>query len=104
MPDEIMFTNKEEVVGFIETHSGSVVLVDGIVEPDINLSPRSYVSLDLHLDKKRIPVVAVKQNGRRFLLLPLDAAGPIQNNTNDKVDTEDPVEVPEEVTTDDNDK
>lgn len=104
MPDEITFTDKEEVIGYVETHSGSIVFVDGIVEPDINLSPRSYVSLDLHLDKQKVPIVAVKQSGRRFLLIPLDAAVPIQNNTNDKVETEDRVEIPKETSTDDNKK
>ncbi len=96
MSDEIMFTEAQNVVGYIETHSGSIVMADGIVESDIALSPKAIVSLDLKLDRKRIPVVATIQGGRRYLLIPLDLAEDIPNPSPDTVDTEDPVEVPKE--------
>jgi hypothetical protein len=94
MPDEVKFTEKEQIVGYVELHSGSIILVDGIVEPDINLSQRSYVSLDLGLDRKRVPIVATQQGGRRYLLIPLEAATPIENPAGETVQTEDQVEMP----------
>ena len=96
MPDEITFTEKEEIVGYIETHSGSILIVDAIVEPDIHLSSRKYVSLDLKLDQTRIPILATKQEGRRYILLPLEAATPLQKHMSERVETVNPVDMPEE--------
>ena len=95
MADQIEFTEQEEVVGYVETHSGSLILADGIVESEIRLSHKSMVSLDLGMDKKRLPVIATRQGGRRFLLIPLEAATPIEEIADDKVDTENQIEIPE---------
>ena len=91
MPIEVTFTEEQQVIGHVNTHSGSVALIDGIVESELKFTPNSYVAIDVNLDKKRIPVIATIQGGRRYLLLPLDAAEPIPAIGLEKVDTEDPV-------------
>ncbi len=93
MPIEVDFTTEQKVIGYVETHSGSIALLDGIVEAEIKFAPNTYVAVDVDLEKKRIPVIATIQSGRRYLLLPLDAAESIPTIGMEKVDTEDPVVV-----------
>lgn len=93
MPIEVEFTTEQKVIGYVSTHSGSIALLDGIIESEIKFAPGSYVAVDVNLDKKRIPVIATIQGGRRYLLLPLDAAEAIPAMGLEKVDTEGQVEV-----------
>jgi hypothetical protein len=90
----IEFTEEEQIVGYVETHSGSLLIADGIVESEIRISSKSIVSLDLGMDKKRLPIVATRQGGRRYLLIPLEAAEPLENASGDTVTTENPAEIP----------
>ena len=91
MPIEVDFTTEQKVIGYVSTHSGSVAILDGIVEAEIKFAPNTYVAVDVALEKKRIPVIATIQSGRRYLLLPLDAAESIPGAGIEKVMTEDPV-------------
>ena len=91
MPIEVKFTEEQQVIGYINTHSGSVALLDGIVESELRFPPDSYVAIDVNLDKRRIPVIATIQGGRRYLLLPLDAAEPIPAIGLEKVEVEDTI-------------
>jgi len=93
MPIEIDFTSEQKVIGHVNTHSGSVAILDGIIESEIKFAPDSYVAIDVNLDKKRIPVIATVQGGRRYLLLPLDAAEPIPPIGLETVETEDQITV-----------
>lgn len=95
MTREIEFTEKQTIIGHVETHSGSVALLDGIIESELQLPSNAFVSVDVNLDKKRIPVIATRQGGRRYLLLDLDAAEDIQPLRIEKVDTEEPAETSE---------
>ncbi len=90
MPIEVDFTTEQKIIGYVNTHSGSVAIIDGVIESEIKFAPNSYVAVDVNLDKKRIPVIATIQGGRRYLLLPLDAAESIPAIGMEKVDTEDP--------------
>jgi len=88
MPIEVDFTTEQKVIGYVNTHSGSIALLDGIIESEIKFPPNSHVVVDVNLDKKRVPVIATIQGGRRYLLLPLDAAEAIPAIGLEKVDTE----------------
>ncbi len=93
MPIEVDFTTEQKVIGYVNTHSGSVVVIDGVIESEIRFAPNSYVAVDVNLDKKRIPVIATVQGGRRYLLLPLDAAEAIPGIGMERVETEGQVDV-----------
>jgi hypothetical protein len=90
-----IFTEKETIVGYVETDSGSLLITDGIWEDRINLNPRNKVAIDLGVDRVRVPVIATKQNDRRFLLIPLDQAEALRDNMDDKVEVEEPSKQPE---------
>ena len=96
MAKEINFTEKQEVIGYVETHSGSVALLDGVIESELKMSPGTFVAVDVNLDRKRIPVIATKQGGRRYLLLALDAAEDIPPVGSETVEIEGKVKMTEE--------
>lgn len=90
-PSDI-FTEKEKVIGYIETDSGSLLITDGIWDNIINASPRNKVTVDLGVDRVRLPVIATKQNDRRFLLIPIDEGEIISEDDSDTVTVDEPVE------------
>ena len=85
-----IFTEEETIVGHIETDSGSLLITDGVWENIINVSPRNKVMVDLGVDRIRLPVIATKQNDRRFLLIPIDLAEPLGEHIDDTVPVEEP--------------
>lgn len=86
----------DSLVGYVETDSGSILITDGVWDKTtIPLNSQQRVSLDIGLDRCRIPVHNVKLNGKRFLLIALDDAVPLTEG-DDKIDVEDPVKLPEE--------
>ena len=95
MADQIEFTEKEVTLGYVQTHSGSLIIADGIIESEINLNPLSYISVDLNMDNKAIPIVATRQGGRRYLLIPLENAITMEKESGETVTTEDPAMIPE---------
>jgi len=94
MPKIIEFTEEQEVVGYVTTDTGGILIADSVVESDIAIPSKNVVSLDLQMDKRRIPIVATRQGDQRFLLIPLEQAVPITSPQKETVDTEDPVEIP----------
>jgi len=94
-PSDI-FTEKEKVIGYIETDSGSLLITDGIWDNIINASPRNKVTVDLGVDRVRLPVIATKQNDRRFLLIPIDEGEIISEDDSDTVTVDEPVDEPVE--------
>jgi len=103
MAKEIEFTDGQAVIGYVTTHSGSIAILDGIIESELKQPPDNFVAVDVNLDKKRIPVIATKQGGRRYLLLALDAAEEIPSMRINTVDTEERVEMETPEKTNDND-
>jgi hypothetical protein len=92
-PKSEIFTEEETIVGYVDTDSGSLLIADGVWETSlVGVSDRNRLVIDVERDNIRIPIIATKQNGRRFLLIPIDAANPIQSNDKDKVDVRDPAE------------
>lgn len=98
--DDIFVEGKEKVIGYVSTDSGSIIVADGIVEGDINTPLDRRVSIDLHAENTRFPLVATKQNGRRFLLIPVDAGEAIPSAkgeaSKDQVTMLDEIPVPNE--------
>ena len=90
-----LFQNKETVIGYIETSAGGVLLTDGGWEEDVPLTTQESTALDLNIEPSRIPVIAVRKNGKRFLILAIDDATP-STFINSKVDIEDAAELPKE--------
>lgn len=95
MTIDVEFTNTEKILGYVNVPSGSLLLVDGAFENDLPMNHKHCLVLDLHLDNSRIPIVATRQGGRRFLLIPVDSAQLIINNPEEYIDTEDPLDLPE---------
>lgn len=80
-----IFTERENTIGYLETDSGTLLITDGIWETLINVNPRNKISVDLGVDRVRVPVIATRQNGRRFILIPVDLAEPITKETEEVV-------------------
>ena len=89
-----IFTSKENIVGYVETDSGTLLITDGIWDDRIKVSARNKVYVDLGMDRVRIPVIATKQNGRKFLLIPLDQAEVVIEDAGDIVGVEGKADVP----------
>ena len=77
MATDYFIEGKETEVGLVATDSGSLLIADGIAEQDLKTSLNKRVVIDVQKDNTLLPVIATKQNGRRFLLIPLDAGEPI---------------------------
>ena len=89
------FGEQEKIVGYFTTHSGSIVIADGVHADSFSGSANQRVVLDLGKEEAcKIPVYAAKQNEHRFLLIPIDAAVLLPDNQKDTVKIEDPVDVP----------
>jgi hypothetical protein len=87
------FTEKEQLIGYVTSISGSLLLVDGALRSASPIPESECVFIDTEAEAVKIPAYAVMQNGQRFILLALDAANPIVSG--ETVSVEDPVEVPE---------
>lgn len=92
---EVEFTPHEKLVGHIITVSGSLLLADGAIQTALKLSQRDIVHLDVDKEQTKIPVYAVNQNGKRFLIVAIDDALPMEYNPQETVRIEDPADVPE---------
>ena len=90
-----LFSEKEIVIGHIETSAGGVLLTDGGWEEDLPKTTQESLALDLDIDPGKIPVIATRKNNKRFLILAIDDAEP-QSLVSDKVEIKDQVDVPEE--------
>ena len=71
---------REQLVGHLETDTGTVLFTDGIWNSDIPNVDQQRVYLNLGVQKARIPVYGVIRNGRRYLLLDIDGAIPNERN------------------------
>jgi hypothetical protein len=70
-PEEL-FQNQERLVGYVETSAGSVFLTDGVWEKDLPLTTQESLALDLDVEPCRLPVIAVRKNDKRFLIIAVD--------------------------------
>ena len=70
----ITFSEKETIVGYIETDSGGVLMTDLVWAEDIPSVTQERVRLELDLDKCKIPVIAVRKGQKRYLIVSLDDA------------------------------
>jgi len=77
----IFLEKKESIVGYITLNTGTLLLTDGVWVDNIKVSQEEKLAIDLGTDRIKIPVIATKQNNRRFLLIPLDAA--VQQNVSE---------------------
>ncbi len=90
-----MFESKEKVVGYLESSAGGVLLTDGGWEEDLPLTTQESVALDLNIEPGKIPVIAVRKNNKRFIILAIDDAVQ-QSFLKDLVETTDQVVIPKE--------
>ena len=69
-----LFKEAETLAGYITVHSGSLLLCDGVWDSS-NLPDDSKINIDLEEDASlKIPVSAIRQNGKRFILIAIDSA------------------------------
>jgi len=97
---EIFVEGKETAIGTLMLNTGTLLLTDGVWVDNIRVAQNEKVAIDLGADRIQVPIIGTKQHGRRFLLIPIDAAE--QKNIPDtKVNVTDPAE--ETPTGEDND-
>lgn len=66
-----IFTEIETLVGFIDTDSGGIVITDMLW--DVPANGQKRFSVDLELEKTRIPIKAIRtEGGKRRLILEID--------------------------------
>jgi len=90
-----LFHDKDSIVGHVETNSGGLLLTDGGWEDDLPLTTQESLALDLNIDAVKIPVIAVRKNNKRFLILAIDDAVPV-NFASAAVEIIDKVEEPKD--------
>lgn len=95
IPKDDVFTEKENIIGYVTTDSGTLLITDGIWEDRIKVNAMNKVSVDLGSDSIRVPVIATLQNGRKFLLIPIDQGEPIVSRAGDIVAVDAQAVVPE---------
>ena len=93
MAINVEFTETEKILGYVNIPSGSLLLVDGAFESDLPVNKQHCLTLDLNAEYVSLPIIAIQQHGKRFILIPLDAAKPITDEdeyvtTEDQLDTE----------------
>jgi hypothetical protein len=89
--------SKQQLVGHVETDSGSLFIVDGVWKDAIPAVFQKTVFLeDAVLDEKKnvLPVYLLTNQGKRFLLIGLDD-GVAATDRVALVDVENPIELPE---------
>lgn len=91
-PTDIFAEGKENIIGHVATDSGSLMIADGIVAAEVTAALGKQFTVDLSCDNARLPIVATKQAGRRFLLIPIDAAEHIPPQGELTVEMEDKAE------------
>lgn len=88
-----LFTAEETLAGYLETDTGTILMTDGLWENTLPLTAQNRLTLDLGIERCRIPVYAMLRNEKRFLILGIDDAL-IPVNDVETVDTEDQVNPP----------
>lgn len=95
-----LFKDGESIIGYVTLNTGTLLITDGVWSDNLSVSPEEKLSIDLGMDSIRLPVIAAKQGGQRFLLIPLDrgvSASDIQSNgIVDMADNADLPKTPEE--------
>ena len=87
------FTEEEQLLGYVETDSGTVLLADGLWSYALPPTNQQTLVLDTEIERVRFPVYAVIRGNQRFLLISLDSNA-IPSNTasvNDFVDIDNPL-------------
>ncbi len=87
---------KQQLVGHLETDTGTILLTDGIWNSDIPSADQQRVYLNLGTQKIRIPVYGVIRNQRRYLILDVDAAVPNDRGEQRGLVSVEDVEIPDE--------
>ncbi len=93
---DIFVEGKENIVGHLILNTGTLLMTDGVWVDNIKVSQEEKLAIDLGTDRLSVPVIGTKQNGRRFLLIPIDAAEQKDVPGSDKVEVTDPVEEEQE--------
>lgn len=93
---EIFAEGKECIVGKLILESGTLLLTDGVWTDNIRVTPEEKLAIDLGTDRLEVPILGTKQNGRRFLLIPIDASVQKERPDGDLVPVEDTVPLEEE--------
>jgi len=87
----------QKLVGYVETDSGSLFIVDGVWKESIpTVFQKSLLFEDALIDEKKnvLPIYLIQNQGKRFLLIALDD-GLVSAERALEVDVEDPVILPE---------
>ena len=66
------FTEKEQLVGYLETDSGTLLFADGIWQGSIPHNNQETLILDTETERTKFPVYSLLRGGQRFLLIALD--------------------------------
>lgn len=88
-----LFTEEEKLAGYIETDTGTILVSDGLWEDRLPLSSQSRLTLDLGIERCRIPAYAVLRNEKRYLILSIDDAI-LASSDVENVETEGQVIIP----------
>jgi hypothetical protein len=67
-----LFQDGESIIGYVTLNTGTLLITDGVWSDNLSVSAEEKLSIDLGVDNIRLPVIAAKQGGQRFLLIPLD--------------------------------
>lgn len=89
---------KQQLVGYVETDSGSILITDGVWKDNIpNVFQKTLYMEDAVIDEKKnvLPIYMIQKEGKRFLLIALDDGTPATDRVLE-VETENPVILPEE--------
>lgn len=98
MREDIYKEGEEFVIAQIAMYTGNLFLVDDVA---VRWIPEgtNFVSLNVEEDigAKLVPIVATRQNGKRYILIPLDDAVDLPSELAERVEIEkeEPENVPE---------
>jgi hypothetical protein len=68
------FGPQEKLIGYVETDSGGLVIADGIWGDEFPSVSQERVTINLDLEKSKVPIFGFTKKGKRYILMALDDA------------------------------
>lgn len=84
-----LFKESETLIGHVILNTGTLLLTDGVWSDNLHINTEEKLAIDLNLDKVKVPVIAVRQNEQRYLLIPIDQGIPLDTPTTESVEVVD---------------
>lgn len=76
------FSEKEQIVGYVSIDSGSLLLADGVWKSILPKGNDARLVIDIDEDiSGRLPIIAMRKDDRRFLLIPIDELIPNEEHS-----------------------